>query len=490
MDLHHRILSCSCAIALVACDVAAQCGTTLSVQPAVSHPVATLTALADGRIAVGGWFVNDPPGASRVAIFDPATQGWDLLAGGCSGTVQALAQLPNGDLIAAGHFTQAGGAAVENIARWNGAAWSPLGGGSSPGGATATIYSLLVLPNGDLLAGGDFEQIEGTAVQGLARWDGSAWSSIGYPYLMAPVALTLAPNGDLIVVDLYAIERYSGGSWSIAALFSSGSVNTATGLADGSSVAAGHFFALGSVPTLTVARLQGGVWSALGGGVDGTAAGLTQLPDGDLIVVGAFDHAFDASGTKVVDGIARWDGQQWSAVASAGQHNVQAIVRDHEDRITFAGYITLGGSTQNRLATLASTCPALATPSGPGCAGSSSAVTLAAETRPWLSSVYAARASGLSPAAVGLDVIGLAPASLPLATVLPAGPSCFLYTTADLLGLLLPTGGEVTTQLAIPDSAALVGATFHQQVLALELGGTGLEEVSASNALLLTAGVF
>ncbi|MBL8730800.1 MAG: hypothetical protein JNN13_00335, partial [Planctomycetes bacterium] len=123
------------------CDIAAQCGPIRTAQSAIGGNVASLAALTDGRVAVGGWFVNNPPGASRVAIFDPTTQSWDLLAGGCNGPVQAVAQMPNGDLIAAGRFSVAGGVAVDNIARWNGSTWTPLAGGGPPSGVPATIYS-------------------------------------------------------------------------------------------------------------------------------------------------------------------------------------------------------------------------------------------------------------------------------------------------------------------------------------------------------------
>ncbi|MBL8733289.1 MAG: hypothetical protein JNN13_13040, partial [Planctomycetes bacterium] len=333
-----------------------------------------------------------------------------------------------------------------------------------------------------------FAEIEGTPVQGLARWDGTTWTSVGYPYLLAPVALTLTPNGDLIVVDLYAIERLSGGTWSIEAAILGGYVNTATTLVDGTIVFAGNFSHLGTTPAMNVAQLRGGTWSALGGGVGGIASGLTQLPDGDLVVVGDFDHAFDGGGAKVVDGIARWDGQQWTSFAGSAPGNVQAIVRNHDDSLTFAGFLLAGSGAQNRLATIRSACPAQASSFGLGCAGSAGTVTLAAESRPWLGGTYAARASGLPAAALGVSVLGFAPSMLPLATVLPASANCFLFSTADQLELSVPGAGVLTTHLPIPDSLALTGATFRQQVLTIELGSAGIVDVSASNGLLLTIG--
>src|SRR4051812_22529346 len=60
-----------------------------------------------------------------------------------SGVVYAVAVLPNGDLVAGGE--RAGGPA-----RWNGSSWSTLPGG----GVDSAVNALVALPNGDLVAGG------------------------------------------------------------------------------------------------------------------------------------------------------------------------------------------------------------------------------------------------------------------------------------------------------------------------------------------------
>jgi len=75
-------------------------------------------------------------------------------------TVDALAVLPNSDLIAGGNFVTAGGAQVNSIARWNGAQWFPLGSGMP---FFATVYALLALPDGSVIAGGDFQSAGGSS---------------------------------------------------------------------------------------------------------------------------------------------------------------------------------------------------------------------------------------------------------------------------------------------------------------------------------------
>src|SRR4051812_25673215 len=87
--------------------------------------------------------------ASNVAAWDG--QNWSSLGSGTDGEVEALATLPNGNLVVAGLFNHAGGVAALNIARWDGQAWYALGGGLN-----GQVHALLVMPNGDLVAGGSF----------------------------------------------------------------------------------------------------------------------------------------------------------------------------------------------------------------------------------------------------------------------------------------------------------------------------------------------
>jgi hypothetical protein len=53
---------------------------------------------------------------------------WQKLSTGMNGYIYVLAQGPDGSIYAGGAFTTAGGTTVNNIAKWNGSAWSALGG--------------------------------------------------------------------------------------------------------------------------------------------------------------------------------------------------------------------------------------------------------------------------------------------------------------------------------------------------------------------------
>jgi len=80
--------------------------------------------------------------------------------------------MPNGDLVAGGDFTTAGGLPANRIAKWNGSEWSALGSGlnSLVSGLNPTVQALAVMPNGDLAVGGSFTTAGGQVSTYFARW--------------------------------------------------------------------------------------------------------------------------------------------------------------------------------------------------------------------------------------------------------------------------------------------------------------------------------
>ncbi len=103
---------------------------------------------------------------------------WSDVGGGVSQGnnqtwVHALAVTSNGDLIVGGEFTMAGSVPANNIARWDGANWYPLGNGID-----GIVYSIYCNGN-DIYAGGTFYQAGNDSIQGIAKWDGSNWQPLG-----------------------------------------------------------------------------------------------------------------------------------------------------------------------------------------------------------------------------------------------------------------------------------------------------------------------
>ena len=99
-----------------------------------------------------------------------------------------------------GLFATAGGIAANNVARWDGAAWSPLGAGLN-----ASATALTTLPNGDLVASGDFTTAGGVPVDRIARWNGASWSPLGTGLDGGALGLATLQNGELVLGGSFTI---------------------------------------------------------------------------------------------------------------------------------------------------------------------------------------------------------------------------------------------------------------------------------------------
>ncbi len=354
----------------------------------MNGPVLALVTMQNGDLVAGGFFSN-AGGVPAVGIARWNGTTWSSL--GPVPDVRALTVLPNGDLVAMGAFTSAGGVTANNIARWNGTSWSALGSGltGTIGGAAAATA---LLPNGDLVVGGSFRFAGGVTANGIARWNGSAWSSFGTGMSGSVAALAVRSNGDVVAGGSFTaaggapaarIARWAGASWSALAAGSAPSdiVNALLPLPDGSLLAGGRFRAVGGLVTDYVARRQGTSWSALGtlptsinivntllrlangdlvaGGSGpiarwngtawsplgtanfGGAFALAQLPNGDLLV-GCSQANFL---TNVIPGLARWDGTSWSAFAGGAGGITYALATLTNGDLVVGGTLQWVGAT-------------------------------------------------------------------------------------------------------------------------------------------------
>ena len=215
--------------------------------------------LATGAFtAAGGTVVN------RIARWNGTT--WSGLGTGLSAQGNALAVAANGDVIVGGDFLQAGGVTCNRVARWNGTAWSALGAGFD-----AAVFAVAVLPNGSMAAGGQFQNSATNSCPYVAIWDGTQWAR-PLTVLFRPNAevytLLALPDGDLLAggatwsfslsfppVSIHTtIARLSGSSWSSLAAPGLGTWALAQA-PDGTLVAGGEFHLGGSVLSENVARM-------------------------------------------------------------------------------------------------------------------------------------------------------------------------------------------------------------------------------------------
>lgn len=140
-----------------------------------------ITAIAvdeDGTVVVGGDFtkVGEDQPALHIARWDGRR--WGPLESGVDGRVRALHFLDDGRLLVGGNFLSAGGAPAGGAAIWDGERWESLGEGLE-GAFSAPSVSAFVVLDGTIYAGGDFVTSDGRPMENVARFDGTDWHPVG-----------------------------------------------------------------------------------------------------------------------------------------------------------------------------------------------------------------------------------------------------------------------------------------------------------------------
>lgn len=191
-------------------------------------------------------------------------------------------------------YANDGVGAYNGIARWDGAQWSSVGAGLvASGNQTATASAMLVHDDGagggpQLYVGGNFETVDGQPSQGLARWDGVAWTNMSNWQYGEVRGLTIFDDG-------------SG-----PALF-----------------ACGYFKPLnGGFSNYQVAKWDGQAWTLL------------YIPPSFLGTWGQSIHVFDTSaGPRLVvstvngsSGQFMWDGSEWSPIGDRYETRINRYV--------------------------------------------------------------------------------------------------------------------------------------------------------------------
>ncbi|MFK7740103.1 MAG: hypothetical protein AB8H80_07235 [Planctomycetota bacterium] len=322
--------------------------------------VRTLVRIANGDIVAGGAFGGAGAPFQRIARFDGVS--WQPLGVGPgqgitapnNAEVFAFAELPNGDLLVGGLIAVAGGVAANNIARWDGANWFPLGAGTN-----GRVEGVVVLPNGDVAVSGDFTMAGGVAALGVALWNGSTWSALGSG-LIDPRGLAGLPSGEVVAVGrnptpgsstLTCAWRFDGANWVPLLAGADAAVQAVTTMSDGSILAAGRFSNIGGISSGGVASWDGSAWSdvpAALGGILPNIASLVGTPTGNEAFAGGYFQSIDA---VPASHIARFDGTQWVALGQGLNERVRDLAVTVGGNLFVAGIFTAaGGFAANRIA--------------------------------------------------------------------------------------------------------------------------------------------
>ncbi len=246
---------------------------------------------------------------------------WSAVGSGVRNSISGTIGYPrclhvhNGELVVGGEFDRAGGLVANNLARWNGTAWSALGTGSF-----ATVYALETYGT-QLIAAGQFQVGSNVAMPGA--WNGTAWSAIG---TNSPTV----PSGALrtLGTQLYAdtgglLSRFDGTTWStagvIAGIFSGyqGTSIRAMHSHGGELIVGGEFTRAGPTPnvwdaaTACIAAFDGvATWRALGGGLGISGRVTRMLPwRNGWVAAGVGD-----AGAAPSSGLAFYDGDRWNVL--------------------------------------------------------------------------------------------------------------------------------------------------------------------------------
>jgi hypothetical protein len=301
-------------------------------------------------------------GAPANAVFKWNGQVFSGLSGdrGLNGASYAMARFDDDgagpgreSLFIGGAFTHAGSVNAGGIVRWNGSIWSAVGTGLAGGTAASFARALAVWDDDDagphaprLIAGGRFATAGGVTVNHIASWDGTNWGALGSGFVgeqyadiksivvfdddgAGPHASVVVAAGSFTTAGgnpaTSGVAQWNGQAWtglgtppadsffptSLAVFDDDGSGPNPPGLYLGGEGGGGLY------------RWNGQAWVLVGGGLTrsiGNLVGALAVVDEDgpgparasLWVAGQFSLAGGMSARNV----ARWDGQNWSAIGA------------------------------------------------------------------------------------------------------------------------------------------------------------------------------
>lgn len=275
------------------------------------NTVFSTTVQPDGKIVISGDFTSvNGVGRNRIARLNAdgsLDTGFDPGAG-VNDIVYAMALQADGKIMIGGFFTSVGGVGRNRVARLN--ADGSLDTGFDPGtGASATVNSVTVQPDGKIIIGGTFQTVRGASLRRIARFnaDGSLDTSFnpGSGASMTVYTTPLQPDGKIVIGGLFlSVDGVSRSR--IARLNPNGSLDTSfdpgsgaselvaslTVQADGKILMSGTFVTVNGVSRNRIARLNadGSVDTGFdpGTGANNIVYSMSVQPDGKIVVGGLF----------------------------------------------------------------------------------------------------------------------------------------------------------------------------------------------------------
>ncbi|MCU0780608.1 MAG: Ig-like domain-containing protein [Akkermansiaceae bacterium] len=275
--------------------------------------VASLAALEDGRVLIGGTFtaiggLNTP----RLALVNPDGTVNGNYAPAPNGSVASIWPMDNGKVLIGGEFGYVGGHARARVARLNanGSVDTTFDAGAIPNG---WLYTVVAQPDGKVLIAGWFTSVNGTARTHLARLStGGALDTAFNPLV----------NDEVRVV---ALQR------------------------DGKILLGGKFTQVGGQPRNRIARLNadGTLDAAFNPAVTDTVISIALQADGKIV----FSESLGSIEPTARNRVARVNPDGTGDPTFAASLNKGALTLNLQRDgaiVTGGGFTTAGGLTRNR----------------------------------------------------------------------------------------------------------------------------------------------
>ncbi len=302
--------------------------------------ISVMTKYDDGAktvLVLGGSIstVACQPNQNDIVTWDGNS--WQTIGNGVDASVFGLAVFDSGsgpDLYVGGSFDRTfgpGGGDVDFIAKWDGAAWSPLISSGSDGIIPTAVGEMVVFDDGAgqaLFVAGDFISNGDAIANGIAKWDGTSWHALG-----TGIRGHNAGVGALVVFDDGTGDAlYVGGTFRDA----------------------------GDIFVNSIAKWNGVEWLPVGDGFlddigfTGQVRTLEVYNDGTGTALYA-GGVFAASGTTNVSNIAKWNGISWEPVGAGSDTVINDLISFNDfcsSSVLFAGggFSTMDGDPANRVA--------------------------------------------------------------------------------------------------------------------------------------------
>ncbi|MFN6193491.1 MAG: hypothetical protein ACK5BN_06685 [Planctomycetota bacterium] len=437
-----------------------------------------------GRFLLGGNFPV-PGGSEGIFRFDASSGSLTSLGNlvvSSSELVWRLDRAPSGDPVAMIFPTS-----IDPVRLFSSGTWT------TP--AVGTVFNAsvdcMVVHAGSPVIGGSFT----APGDGLMQLLGGSWTNFT-PALLPPSPTTtvrvndllVASNGDLVAAGEMAdsaglpceVARLSGGVWTAVGgtqfPFGARRIYEDT---NGALIA----IAVNAAAQEAVHRFDGTNWVTLGS-FDGFVSAVLPLPDGDLVATGQFNNV----NNTLTGSLAKFDGTSWQQLATLsifGQNG-----SGHETKLLASGrmiitgnFDAVNGSPESGIAAFGADTPGSVTNFGVNCGFG----TLSSSTMPLIGAPYRTTAVGLVPGSIGgVLLLDFAPVS-----PVPADFGCQISVgIALMVPIAPPLPTNLPIQFEIPNAPSIVGSSFLQQLATLYLSPTGNIQIATTVAENLLLGRF